>query len=130
MKRYQVFIPAMALISMLILSCSKDNEQELTENGLNGGNNSSCDTVNIKFATGVVPILQANCYSCHGNGYAESGVTLDNYNSVRSLATNGTLLGVITHAAGYPKMPYNGAKLSDCNINKIRSWINNGAQNN
>lgn len=127
MKRNSKLLSALAFISIVIASCSKDNEQEITENS---GGGTTCDTVNIKYATGVVPILQANCYSCHGNGVAEGGVTLDNYNALSTRANNGTLIGVITHAAGFPQMPKNGAKLSDCNINKIRSWINNGAQNN
>ncbi|MCU7549473.1 cytochrome c [Chitinophagaceae bacterium LB-8] len=133
MNRKSTLFSLLTFATILITSCSKDNEQDEAQNqnpsgGGNGG--STCDTVNIKYATGVVPILQANCYVCHGNGSAEGSVTLDNYNALKTKANNGTLLGVITHAAGYPQMPKNGAKLSDCNINKIRSWINNGAQNN
>lgn len=126
MKQNSKLLSGLAFICIIVASCSKDNEQEITENP--GG--SACDTVNIKYATGVVPILQANCYSCHGNGASEGGVTLDNYTAIRAVANNGSLLGTISHASGYTAMPINGAKLSDCNINKIRSWINNGAQNN
>jgi cytochrome c553 len=137
MKRYFVIFSAIALVSFTVIACSKDNEQDVANNGSNngnngsnGGNNNSCDTANVKFSTGVLPILQANCYSCHGNGQVNGGVALDNFNTVRTRALNGSLIGVITHAQGYPAMPQGGAKLSDCNINKIRSWINNGAQNN
>jgi Cytochrome C oxidase, cbb3-type, subunit III len=131
MKRKSTFFTIVTFVTILIVSCSKDNEEDVAQNypdSTNGG--STCDTVNIKYTSGVVPILQANCYSCHGNGLSEGGVTLDNYNALRTRANNGTLIGVITHAAGFPQMPKGGAKLSDCNINKIRSWINNGALNN
>jgi hypothetical protein len=131
MKCNSKLLSALAFICIIVASCSKDNEEDITEDpGSGNPGGSACDTVNIKYTTGVVPILQANCYSCHGNGASEGGVTLDNYTAVRNRANSGSLLGVISHAAGFPQMPKGGAKLSDCNINKIRSWINNGAQNN
>jgi hypothetical protein len=132
MKRKSTFFSFLSFAVILISSCSKDNEEDVSQNPEPGSGNggATCDTVNVKYSTGVVPILRTNCYSCHGNGTAEGGVTLDNYNALRTRANNGTLIGVITHASGFPQMPKNGAKLSDCNINKIRSWINNGAQNN
>jgi cytochrome c5 len=85
----------------------------------------------MKFAANVKPILQANCYACHSNAnYAVSGVKLEDYADVKGHADDGMLMGVITHAPGYPAMPQSGGKLSDCNINKIQAWINRGAQNN
>lgn len=122
--------------SMLIfaLSCSKDSEDQVDNpnNPNNPGGGGSCDTVNRKYATHVVPILSANCYSCHGaaTNSGSGGIVLEGYDNLKPKATSGTLIGVITHAAGFPQMPQGGAKLSDCNINIIRSWINNGAQNN
>lgn len=119
------------VISLLVLSCSKSNEetQQQNTNGNTGGNN-TCDTVNMKYAANILPIIQANCYSCHGNGLSQNGVSLDSYDKVKTQVNNGNLIGVITHATGYPPMPQGAAKLSDCNINKIRSWINRGALNN
>lgn len=91
----------------------------------------TCDTTAIKYSTDIVNILQANCYTCHGGtGSLGGGNKLDNYTSLLSHTTNGDLLGVITHTPGYPPMPDGGAKLSDCNIAKIRTWIRNGAPNN
>lgn len=119
------------LMGLLVASCSKSNEETEQQNN-NGGNgsNNNCDTVNMKYAANVLPIIQANCYSCHGNGLSQNGVSLDSYEKVKAQADNGNLIGVITHANGYPPMPQGAAKLSDCNINKIRSWINRGALNN
>lgn len=111
---------------MLIIGCSKSSEDRLTTTTPP----SDCDTVNMTYSKDVQPILEANCYSCHGNGNINGGVTLDNYAGVKSVADNGFLIGVITHAAGYPPMPDGGGKLSDCNINKIKDWINRGASNN
>jgi cytochrome c553 len=115
-----------------IVSCSKDNEQDITNNNPpdGGGGDNSCDTVNMKYTANVLPIISANCYSCHGNGNVSGGVSLGNYAGVKAQVDNGNLLHVINHDAGYPAMPQGGSKLSDCNINKIRSWINHGALNN
>ncbi len=125
MKR---FLVCLSVIGIVITSCSKSNE--LTESGNSNTGGTGCDTVNIKYTTDVKTIIQANCYSCHGNGQAQGGVNLDTYSSVKQHADNGSLIGVITHAAGYPPMPQGAAKLSDCDINKIKAWIARGTLNN
>jgi len=40
------------------------------------------------------------------------------------------LLSAITQDGSVPPMPQSGGKLSDCNINKFRAWINSGTPNN
>ena len=133
--KHSLYCLCLITLSVIIFSCSKSGDD--TTGGNTGGNNTgggtnpgTCDTVNMQYTAHVKPILQGNCYSCHGNGQSNGGVTLDTYNGVKAVADNGKLIGVITHAAGYKPMPQGGAKLSDCNINKIRSWINRGGLNN
>lgn len=111
---------------LLVLSCSKISEDKLNNNSGN-----TCDTANIKYTTNVTPILQANCYSCHGNGNTDGsgGIGLDTYAGLKKYADNGFLQGNITHAPGYIGMPYGRPKLDDCSINKIIDWINRGAKN-
>lgn len=85
----------------------------------------------MKFAADIKPILQGNCYTCHSNANFDiSGVKLEDYADVKEHADDGMLMNVITHAAGYPAMPQGGAKLPDCTINKIKSWIDHGALDN
>ena len=112
---------------MLAISCSKNSEDKLNSN-----TGSTCDTVNMKYTTDIVPILQANCYSCHGAGNTagSGGISLDSYANLKVYADNGFLAGNITHAAGYVAMPYGLPKLPDCEINRILDWINRGSQNN
>jgi hypothetical protein len=49
---------------------------------------------------------------------------------VYTLAFNGKLMGVISHAVGFKPMPNGGNKLPDCKIIQIRKWIEVGAPNN
>lgn len=131
MIRKKTILIGLTVISMAIWSCSKSNEEtEWQKYESNTGGNTNCDTVNMQYTADVLPIIQANCYSCHGNGLSQNGVSLDSYEKVKLQADNGNLINVITHADGYPPMPQGAPKLSDCNINKIRSWINHGALNN
>lgn len=125
MKKIVAFL---FITSLIITGCSKSNE--VTLSGNLADSTGSCDTVNMKYSVNIQPIIQANCYSCHGNGGSQGGVNFDSYNKVKQQAGNGLLIGVITHANGYSPMPKGGAKLSDCDINKIRDWIANGSLNN
>jgi hypothetical protein len=111
------------LILSIVFSCSKNNEQNL------GGAN-TCNSTNMTFTTDIKPILQNNCFSCHGNGLSQNGINFDTYAGVKAVADNGKLVGAITHAAGFLPMPQSAPKLSDCNINKIKDWVNRGALNN
>lgn len=129
----KAFLPLALFISglMIVSSCSKDNEAALNPPVDPGnGNGNTCDTVNMKYAANVQPIIANNCYGCHGNGAAAGGISLDSYAKLKTQADNGNLLGTITHATGFSPMPRGGAKLSDCNINTIKSWINRGTLNN
>lgn len=131
MKKLISMALSIALVSILVLSCSKSSEDEVAPPPPPpGGGGNTCDTVNMTYTADVKPLLQSNCYGCHGNGQTSGGVTLDTYAGVKTVVDNNKLMGVVTHASGFPAMPKGGAKLSDCNINKIKSWIGRGAQNN
>ncbi len=133
MKRVLYFLSCTLVSSMVLVSCSKDNESDMNQN--NNNNNppggSTCETENMKFSANIQPILVANCYSCHSNANMSiSGISLEGYSNVKARVDDGRLVGAITHAAGFTPMPQGGPKLSDCNINKIKSWVASGAPNN
>lgn len=132
MKKVILPVAAMIIIcNLLMVSCSKENEAALSDTtGTGGGGGNTCDTANMKYAANVVPIISSFCYGCHGNGAASGGISLDSYAKLKTQADNGNLLGSITHTAGFTPMPLGATKLSDCDINKIRSWINHGTLNN
>ena len=121
LSRYSLPIAAI----LFIASCTYNNEEELYGN-LTG----ECDTTAVSYAADIVPVLQSNCYGCHSQATTFGGVNVEGYSRAKTLADNGRLLGSVSHAAGFSAMPKNGSKLPDCEINKIRSWINAGSPNN
>lgn len=96
--------------------------------------NNNCDTsVVISYSSDITNILQQNCYRCHATDkYAFLGGNhqLDSFLGLQEMVINGKLLKAINHFPGAVAMPYDGGKLSDCDIMKITAWVNRGAPNN
>jgi hypothetical protein len=127
-RKALAWLVSIGVTTVVIASCTKQSEDKLQAQ--QGGGTNTCDTTNMKYSVNVAPILSANCYSCHGNGIVNAGVTLDSYSNVLIQVKNGNIIGAITHASGYVPMPYGGGMLSDCDIATIKAWINEGAPNN
>jgi hypothetical protein len=89
-----------------------------------------CNPDNYTFAAVIYPIISVNCKGCHSGNQPSGGLKLDDYTSIKSVADNGKLYGSIAWLGGYYPMPKDGIKLSECNINQIKNWIDNGAPNN
>lgn len=89
---------------------------------------SSCDTLNMRFASHIQPILQANCVGCHGSTNPSAGINLSTLSGVQAVANNGRLVGAVSKISGYVPMPPAGNGLSSCHINQIKAWINQGMQ--
>ena len=108
-----------------ITSCYHDVEEELYPQ------TGTCDTTNVTYVNTVAPLLQSNgCVSCHSGGAPSGNIALDTYNGVRTVAQNGKLYGAINHSAGFSPMPQGGSKMTSCNINRIKAWIDAGSNNN
>jgi len=77
----------------------------------------------VSFSKDIQPILSAyRCANCHGSGYYS-------YIGVSSLARSGQLLGTMSWAPGYRKMPPN-QKASANELALISTWIKEGTLNN
>lgn len=119
----------MLLISFILLTicswsaCYYDVEEEIYPS-------IECDTNNVTYAATIVPLLQANCYSCHSAAANLGNITIEGYSNLKRFVDNGQLLGSIRHEAGFSAMPKNQPQLVGCNIQKIEQWINDGALNN
>jgi len=111
--------------------CYYDNLEELHPELLLNG---SCDTtVVIKYSTDIQPILNNSCganNSCH-NSFSTSGIALNDYNGVRTVALSGKLWSAITWDGNAIQMPQgSSSKINDCYQAKIRKWIDEGTPDN
>ncbi|NOT92450.1 hypothetical protein [Ferruginibacter sp.] len=111
------------LITTSTSSCYYDKEEILYPQ-------SACDTATVTYSSSVVPILVSNCTSCHAGNTPSAGIKLDTHADVKIQVANGKLWGSVSHTASYSPMPKSGSKMSDCNLTKIKKWIDAGAPNN
>jgi len=111
------------LVAGLALSgCYYDNVTDLYPNG--------CNVIDVSYSRNLVPILDANCLSCHNDLSQQGGVVLEEYEDVLRYVENGELLGSIKHEDGFEPMPLTGGKLTNCQIKKFEAWIDAGAFDN
>ncbi|MFU8843257.1 MAG: hypothetical protein ACNA7V_05560 [Bacteroidales bacterium] len=122
-KRF-IIVSLAAFALTMMQSCYYDNEEELYPVAGN------CDTTNVTYSGTVVPIMANTCNSCHGSSIAQGGIRTDNYTDLKTIADNDRLWGAINHETGYRPMPDNLPKMNDCNLAKIRKWLDDGALNN
>lgn len=102
----------------------------IEQGALNNYCTEACNPDNFAFTADILPIIQTNCQGCHSGSQPSAGIHLDDYASIKAAADEGSLYGSIAWLSGYQPMPQNAAQLSDCNINQIKNWIDNGAPNN
>ena len=121
-----VFPLCILLVLMGILTgCYYDNEEELYPSG-----GDTCDISGVTYSATIVPILQTNCYVCHEQAANQGNVTLEGYSNAAALANSGRLYGAVSHSAGFSPLPKGGNKLLDCDIRKIKAWVDAGAPEN
>lgn len=109
-------------ISMLFLisGCYYDVEEELY---------AGCNSSGATYTNTVVPMLQSNgCLGCHSApASGGAGIILDNYNSLVSVVQDNNRF--ITGADRMPPGSSTGV-LTECDMSKLRAWVNAGALNN
>jgi len=126
-SRFLNFAGFLLLISFS--ACYYDHEEELYQNI----QISQCDTSNVTYSGTIKAIMQENCNSCHNQANPSGGIATDNYAGLQALTVNGLngkLWGVLNHLNGFSPMPQGGNKLNDCQLSKVKAWINAGAPNN
>ena len=125
MKYTYTLLFSLAIFSISFQGCTYDIEEDLNPN-------TECDTLSVSFSTEILPILDSNCSSCHGESYPESDLNLTDYESVASSVLTGETLErimlQIDDSSVMPPAP--NSLLSECEINKIVAWTNQGALEN
>lgn len=124
MRKTAVLLGIITVILIFSGGCYYDKETDLYPFG------SLCDTTNVTYSQTISGIMATNCNTCHNSSLASGNVITDTYAGLSVVALNGKLYGTVNWSPGFNAMPKGGTKLSDCDIAKIRTWINSGAQNN
>jgi mono/diheme cytochrome c family protein len=125
MKKLNI-LSSLTFILFCFSSCYYDKEDQLYPSS------SICDnSAPATYATTIVPLLQQYCYTCHGGAATSGGgIAMGTYAADKAMALNGSLYGSIAHAASYSPMPKGLNKLTDCQISKVKKWIDTGSLNN
>jgi hypothetical protein len=125
MKRILITWLTFALLMALSASCYYDKESVLYPNV------AVCNTpTTVLYGQHVLPILQQYCYGCHSGSSPGGNIAMGTWSADNAIALNGKLYGSIAWAGGYAAMPQGGSKLTACNIELIKKWIDSGAPNN
>jgi hypothetical protein len=117
--RIKILILLMSAMAAIAFSCVYHNEEELYPN-------SDCETVNISFSGNILPLVQANCAisGCHVSGTGR--VVFTDYQGIKTVVDDGRLAQkVIISRSMPPDRP-----LTNCQIEQIQAWIDQGALNN
>jgi uncharacterized membrane protein len=114
-----------------LTGCYYDTEEELYPDS----GSTICDTVSVSYATDIVPIFNAKCSvpGCHAGVNAAAGIALETYVGVKAYldADKARFISSIIWDGNASNMPKGAStKMSDCNINTIRAWINASYPNN
>ena len=112
----------LAVLFLGFASCENNNEVDLY--GVD-----PCDLSNLTWDNGISQIFNANCVSCHNAETNYKDVRHDSYEEELKVISDGgeRLRSVINHRGNYERMPFELPKLSPCNIQKIETWLDNGA---
>lgn len=113
----------MAVVSFS--ACTYNSEEDLYPLPVDG-----CPSEDMSYTTDILPIIETNCYGCHDALAANAGIVLEGHANLIIKVENGSLLGTIRHEEGWSSMPKAAPKLSDCQIEKITAWIDQGSPNN
>jgi hypothetical protein len=102
-------------------------------------NSPNPDAPKVDYLKDVQPILEKNCYSCHGASAQMSALRLDSRQAILAGGTNGkivvpgksadsTLYKRVAGIGDLSRMPFGSQPLNASQIQVIRDWINQGAE--
>ena len=116
-------VVTLAFLSVFLFGCYYHKEDDL--------NPVPCDNSNVTYSTTITSLLaKYECITCHSGPAPSGNFTLVGYNNVKAKVLENRLLGAISHASGFSPMPQGGPKLTDCEISKVKKWIDAGAPEN
>ena len=130
-----VFAAIAFFVSVIFFQSCVYNKGDVDYPATGGGGD--CDVSNVRYSVEIKNILDVNCKSCHDGPGSSSGYNLYDYSTISTLAldgkfTYGTLISAVLQKGGAPFMPQSSpqVQLNDCDLNKIITWVHDGALNN
>lgn len=120
MSKIKLTVLPLSLFVISLNSCYYDKEEVLYKND-------SCDTTDVSYRNEIQPIINNNCAiaGCHVQGGTGVGL-YENYTQTKASVDKGTFFErVVVQKTMPPSEP-----LSQCQIDHIKQWVNNGAPNN
>ena len=124
-KFFFILITSLFILYLIcnLNSCTSLNEEDILKDV-------KCDTIDVSYNE-LKYIFTGICSICHNEvSTFRAGIVMDSYKNVVSSINTGLVLPAINHADGVIPMPNGMAKLSDCDLAKINSWIKRGMPEN
>jgi len=91
----------------------------------------------VSFSTEVLPLLETYCWECHSEESAELGLKLDTYEGVMAGSDYGTVVepgdpdgSLLVDMVAAGDMPEDGDPMPAEELDIIKAWIAEGAENN
>jgi mono/diheme cytochrome c family protein len=113
MKKYLVFIFTLVALS----GCYYDVETVLYA--------PNCDNTIFSYNGRIKSIMETNCTGCHSGSNPSAGIPLTNFTETKTADNAGVWLCSIEQLNQCSAMP-KGGKLSDCEIEACRKWVEAG----
>lgn len=88
----------------------------------------ACDTTVVTYAVTIRPILDQYCVGCHNGSFAEAGLNLQQYNQIQN--KQAAIYDRISRSKQDPLYMPRGGNMPDCQTQKIKAWIHQGAAQN
>ncbi|MCX6139527.1 MAG: c-type cytochrome [Candidatus Kapabacteria bacterium] len=84
------------------------------------------DTISVRYEHRIKPLIDLYCIGCHKRQVSGSGPILSTYARVVDEIRNGHFLQTIQHIPGYVPMPPGRTRVSDRDLDLIKSWVAHG----
>ena len=91
----------------------------------------------VSYASQIAPLFAENCVSCHGDETQEAGLRLDTYEAVMKGSEYGTVIeagnpddSLLIDMVAAGEMPQEADAMDEDDVDLIRSWIAEGANDN
>ena len=114
----KIIFLSIVVCSVLMFGCGDDDDM------------STCETTDLTYTSDIASLFNNNCATsgCHVN-VGGTSFSFESHTAIITSPIFDNIVPSINHESDVQAMPrpIGSAKLDDCTIDKITSWINDGA---